>query len=123
MRIAIASDDGNTIASHFGRTRGFVIFDVDRSSGEIKGKKYLRNTFTGHAVGRHSPDRGHGSILEALKGCKVVIAGGMGRRAYDDLRGAGLEVFITRESSVEGAVSSYLKGELDSDPERTCAHP
>jgi len=29
MKIAIASDDGKTISSHFGRTKGFVIFEVE----------------------------------------------------------------------------------------------
>lgn len=28
MKIAFASDDEKTIVGHFGRTRGFVIFDI-----------------------------------------------------------------------------------------------
>jgi len=38
MKIAIASDDGKTISSHFGRTRGFVIFEIEGK--EIKKKEY-----------------------------------------------------------------------------------
>ncbi len=47
MKIAVASDDGKIISSHFGRTRGFVIFEIE--NGEIKDKKYILNAFTGHA--------------------------------------------------------------------------
>jgi len=34
IKIAIPSDDGNTISSHFGRTKGFVVFEVENK--EIK---------------------------------------------------------------------------------------
>lgn len=57
MKIAVASDDGKIISSHFGRTRGFVIFDVEGK--EIKSREYLPNTFTGHARGMHERDMYH----------------------------------------------------------------
>ena len=28
MKVAIASDDGRTIAAHLGRARGFIIYEV-----------------------------------------------------------------------------------------------
>ena len=32
MRIAVASDDGENIAAHFGRCRSFVIFEAERKA-------------------------------------------------------------------------------------------
>jgi predicted Fe-Mo cluster-binding NifX family protein len=122
MKIAIVSDDGKTIASHIGRARGFVIFEVEAK--EVKKQEYLPNTFTGHArglEGKHNADH-HGPILEALGECKVVISHGMGRRIYDDLKEAGIEVFITEEENVKRALDKYLKGELMDRPEMGCNH-
>jgi predicted Fe-Mo cluster-binding NifX family protein len=123
MKIAIASDDERTISSHFGQTRGFVVFEVEGKG--VKNREYRPNTFTGHARGLegagHEIDR-HGPILSALSDCKIVIAHGMGRRIYDDLKNAGIEVFVTDETDVQRAIDSYLQGELIDNPERSCSH-
>lgn len=114
MKIAVASDDGKIISSHFGRTRGFVIFEIE--NGEIKDRKYIPNTFTGHARGSHHLGThhydSHAAIIENLKDCKAVISHGMGRRLYDDLTSAGVEVYVTNETDVDRAVELYIKGEL-----------
>ena len=123
MKIAVVSDDRKTIASHFGRTRGFEIFGIE--DGKIGDREYRPNTFTGHARGfegaDHAVDR-HGPILAALADCKVVISHGMGRRIYDDLKQADIEVFITDETDVEKAVELYIAGELIDRPELGCDH-
>lgn len=123
MKIAIVSDDEKTIASHFGRTRGFVIFDIEGK--EVKNQEYRLNTFTGHARGLehsdHSIDR-HTPILEALKDCKAVISHGMGMRIYDDLKNAGIEVYVTDMTDIKSALDNYLKGELVDKPELGCTH-
>ncbi|MEO0114767.1 MAG: NifB/NifX family molybdenum-iron cluster-binding protein [candidate division WOR-3 bacterium] len=121
MKIAIASDDEKVIAPHFGKTKGFVIFEVEDNA--IKNREYRLNTFTGHARGLegagHSFDR-HTPILNALKDCKVVIAHGMGRRIYDDLKTIGIEVFVTDKTDVQKALDAYLCGELRDKPEIIC---
>jgi len=124
MKIAIASDDGKTIASHLGRTKGFIIFE---SGGQDIGKsEYRLNTFTGHARGLegadHSLDR-HGPILAALSDCQVVISHGMGRRIYEDLKQANIDVYITDEIDAERAMELYSQGKLTDRPELSCHHP
>lgn len=123
MKIAIASNDEITIADHFGKTRGFIIYDVE--NGEIKNQQYHINDFTGHARGLegtdHQIDR-HGPILEALKDCDVVIARGMGRRIYNDLQNAGIEAFIVDEDDTSTAVRLYLENNLKDNPESGCKH-
>ena len=123
MKIAIVSDDEKTIASHFGKARGFIIFEIE--DGKILSQEYRRNTFTGHARGLagagHELDR-HGPILTALADCKVVISHGMGRRIYDDLKQAGIEVFITDETDVAKALQLYIAGSLIDKPELGCNH-
>jgi predicted Fe-Mo cluster-binding NifX family protein len=123
MKIAVASDDGKTIASHLGRVRGFIIYEI--GPGQVRRGQYLENTFTGHARGLsgagHGADR-HGPILEALKGCKAVIAHGMGRRIHDDLTAAGIEAYVVDESDPDVALEAYLRGALVDHPDRGCDH-
>jgi predicted Fe-Mo cluster-binding NifX family protein len=131
MNIAFASDGDNQIAAHFGQARGFKIFEV--IDGQIGKSRFLENTFTGHARGLHNPgadhhhDHGHAhnkheGFLEALKDCSVVISNGMGRGAYQHLKNAGKEVFITSETEIDKALGLYLEGKLEDEPHRGCQH-
>ena len=61
-------------------------------------------------------------ILSALSDCKAVISHGMGRRIYDDLKEAGIEVFITDEMDVQKAFDLFMTGELIDRPELGCSH-
>jgi len=123
MKIAIASDDRHTIAGHFGRTMGFIIYEVDGMN--VINKEYRVNDFTGHARGMEGADHGmdrHAPILSALKGCKAVIARGMGRRIYDDLQSVGIETFIVNEEIAEQALQLYLQNSLKDNPDKGCEH-
>lgn len=123
MRVAIASDDERTIANHFGRTRGFMIYEIE--DGTIKNQHYRINDFTGHARGLehsgHHIDR-HGPILNALNDCQAVISRGMGRRIYEDLQNAGIETFIVDEIETNAAIRLYLENSLQDNPDKGCDH-
>ena len=92
-----------------------MIFEIE--NGEVKSREYIPNTFTGHARGlrerglHHQYDT-HVAIIENLRDCKAVISHGMGRRLYDDLTSAGIEVYVTDETDVDKAIELYLKGQL-----------
>lgn len=125
MKVAVATDDGKVISSHFGRTKGFAIFDVDES-GSIE-MTYVENNFTNHALGFiHQDDSSHNKkherILRALIGCNIVISNGMGRKIYEDLMNAGIRPLITDETSVEHAMNLLLNNQLEDHPEKGCSH-
>ena len=126
MKVAIASDDRMMISQHFGRTRGFVIAEIDDKN--VKNLDYRPNTFTGHArglehgehhvgsqAGHHADHHAdhHGPILEALRDCQVVISKGMGRRIYEDLKNSGIQVFVTGEAEVGKAIEMFIQGKLE----------
>lgn len=123
MKIAVASDDGRTIASHLGRARGFIVYEI--GPAQVRRRKYLENDFTGHARGLsgagHEADR-HGPILQALRDCKAVIAHGMGRRIHEDLRSVGIEAYVVDETDPDAALDDYLRGALIDRVEGCCDH-
>jgi len=129
MRIAVPTNDGTSVSGHFGRSTGFLIFEIH--DGQIQSRE-LRTNLAGHAHaegrcggadGQQAHD--HAEILSTLSGCEVVICAGMGRRAADALQSAGVTTVLARRAgSAEAAVDAYLKGELDIAPDDfcTCAH-
>ena len=124
MKIGIASDDRINIAQHFGRTLGFVIADIE--DGKVLSEGYRENNFSmhmqqgGHQHGEHG--NSHSAILTALADCDVVLARGMGRRIYDDLRGANIQSVITDQVTVNGALQAYIEGTLKDNPDQGCEH-
>jgi predicted Fe-Mo cluster-binding NifX family protein len=128
MKVAIASDDGVTISNHFGRTRGFVIYDISEN-GEITSKAYHENNHThhmqheqAHHAHEHAHGHGHGPVMRLLGDTQVVISRGMGRRILEDLTQAEIQPFIVDVREVEEAIEKYLADGLDNNLSRQCQH-
>lgn len=127
MRIAVPIDDNENIARHFGRTAGFIIFDVENN--KIVSDNYRKNTFTGHARGLHHSNEhshqhhhSHNGIFEALGDCNTVISGGMGKRLYDEFIQKDFSVYITSEKSIVKALKMFLNDKLDHHTDTCCNH-
>jgi len=120
MRFAIASADGVAMSRHFGRSQCFVVFDV--SDGRASRSEVRDNTFTAHAKGEcddgehhdHDQPHSHGDIVAALKDCRAVVCGGMGRRAAEELRANGIEPVMADPALSLGQVAhAFAAGTLD----------
>lgn len=133
MRIAVATEDGKMISSHFGRSPLFAIYDI--SEGSFSCVEMRKNTFTdhfrgGHEAGGHTHEAGshhrhgeghgdgHRGIAEGLGDCGVVISRGMGRRAVEDLKQAGADVYVTAEREVETAVRAWIDRTITTEERR-----
>jgi len=129
MKIATISDDGSKISQHFGRALYYVVLTVE--DGKILGKE--TRTKTGHhnfasaehdhASGQpHGFDAGsqskHRSMAETIFDCQVLLAGGMGRGAYESLKSYKIEPIITDVENIDEAVKLYLEGKLPNLMER-----
>ena len=130
MRIAVASDDGISIAGHFGRCAGFLVFDVE--NGDAKKSDYRLNSFGHHQHGQHEHEHGHDhdhgeghhshdDFISALADCQAVICRGMGRRAVADLAANGIKPAITAENiSAQEAAKLYAQGGLQASTDSSC---
>jgi len=126
-RIAVPSNDGVSIAGHFGRSDRFVIFDTDK--GRIERTEIRANTHTPsshgecdgsqHGAGEHS--HSHADILTLLQDCRVVLCRGMGWRAAESLKGRGIEPIVVGGAvSAQEAVEAYLGGTLSASQTSFC---
>ena len=123
MKIAVISDDGESISMHFGRAQYYVVASVE--DGKVMAKE-VRPKVGHHTFGDHpheeQPGMPHGydaasqnkhsQMAANISDCKVLLAGGMGWGAYDSLKGYGIEPIITDIHSIDQAVRAYLDGTI-----------
>ena len=136
MKIAVVTDNGQTISAHFGRAPYYLVFTVENRAivrRELR-EKAGHHQFAGehhdhdhghshdHDHGAHGDCHAHGSgphaaekharMIESIADCQVVIARGMGRGAYTAMQGANITPFVTDVVDPEAAVHAYLVGNL-----------
>ena len=126
MRVAVPSDDGETVAQHFGRSAAFLVFEIE--NGEIRGPEARPNRMHASpagecASGGHHDGAGHShaGILAVLADCEAVLCGGMGSRAANELAAAGIAVVMAPPAgSARETVAAWLSGSLEAAPGGFC---
>ena len=126
MKIAVITEDGQTISQHFGRAAHYLVFTVE--DNEIVGKE-LRDKVghrqfaqedhehasehdpRGHGFGAHSESK-HARMIESIQDCEAIIVRGMGRGAYLAMQQAHIRPFVTELADAEEAVKAYIGGTL-----------
>jgi len=128
MKIAVVTDDHQTISAHFGRAIYYEVFTItDRKiiQREVI-QKPSHNQFASephdepgyaHGMGPAAESR-HSRMFEPILDCQVLMARGMGQGAYDGLKQAGIQPIVTDIPEIEPAVKAYIEGHLMDHPER-----
>ncbi len=104
MKIAIVTDDGQTISAHFGRARAYAVLTV--RDGEVVEREMRPKSAPhldrqpGHDDGDASHDgpaahARHDQMIAPIADCTYLIARGMGRGAYDRITQAGIQAIVT----------------------------
>ncbi len=127
--IAIATDDGTTVSSHFGRTRFYEVLNF--SDGKItkreRREKAGHHSFT-QAESEHDHDSAeahdhrHQTMVSPILDCQAVIVRGMGQGAVEHLRRSNLLPVLTGLLTIEEVIGAIAAGSLDNDPRRIHQH-
>ncbi len=125
-KIAVASDDGKNVSSHFGRAPYYAVLTM--KDGNVGGVEQ-RLKFAPHAAGGeqthddHSPHAAHHhAMVNPILDCQVVVARGMGDGAYIHLAEAGLTVILSDLHSVDEIAAAARSGSLIHQPARLHKH-
>lgn len=125
MKIALITDDGQTVSQHFGRAVYYAVLTLE--NGKIVGRelrqKANHNHFTeaggGHShepVGRHGFDPAsrarHEQMAEAILDCEAVLCRGMGSGAYAGMKERGLRPVLTDIAAIDEAALAYADGSI-----------
>lgn len=99
-KVAIASQ-GENVSPHFGSCPNFNIFDIE--DGAVTG-----------SVNVESPGHDCGGLPGFLKsqGADVVVSGGMGQGALNNLQRAGMDVILGASGTAAEAAEKFARGEL-----------
>ena len=122
MKIAVVTDDHQTISAHFGRAAFYEIFTIE--NGKIVGRQAVSksnhqhvNLNDPHEEGHHH-NHDHNAMMASISDCDALITRGMGNGAFNALKIRNIEPLITDEKEIEAAVSTYLAGRLANHLER-----
>jgi predicted Fe-Mo cluster-binding NifX family protein len=124
MKIAIVSDDHQTISTHFGRAQFYEVFTID--AGKVTARETLVRSNAqivtvggGHEpAGQHHHQHDHNAMMMPISDCRVLLAGGMGMGAHHSLKEHGIQPIITDIHEIQAAVDAYLAGTLVDHKER-----
>ena len=104
MKIAIVTDDGQSISAHFGRARAYLVITVEE--GVVVGRELRPKSAphldapSGHegvGGGHDTPaaHERHDQMIAPITDCACLVARGMGRGAYDRITAAGIRAIVT----------------------------
>ena len=114
MKIAAVSEDGVTVAQHFGRAPYYVVVTVEEGrvvETETRPKVGHRDFATGEVLDP-GPEAKHRAMGEAVADCRALLAGGMGSGAFVALQELGVEPVLTDEPDIAAAALRYAAGGL-----------
>ena len=134
MKIAVVTDDGTTIAQHFGRARYYKVFTTENGTitdSELRDRAGTLHHGHGHHHGGqhghdhehhhgghdHAPDR-HAGMVAQITDVDALIVGGMGYGARTALDDAGVAVTATALTDADAAVRAFIEGTLEHRGER-----
>jgi predicted Fe-Mo cluster-binding NifX family protein len=130
MKIAVITDDGQTISQHFGRAQYYLVATVE--NGQVINHE-LRDKL-GHAHFANKPhdpeipgqphgfspasqDR-HTQMAQAITDCEVLLCRGMGMGAYESMKTYGIRPIITDIAVIDEAIKAFIEGHIEDHIDR-----
>ncbi len=122
MKIALVTDDGVTIHSHFGQAPLYQVLTIENNQIVAREQRAKPS----HQHGAHDEHHHHGAggdthaqgMADVIADCQIVIARGMGQPAFNALETAGIQPILTDKQTIDDAAHAYLRGELTHRVER-----
>jgi predicted Fe-Mo cluster-binding NifX family protein len=124
MKIALITDDGQTISQHFGRAPYYLVVTIEEGK-EVQREmrdKLGHNHFASQEHAVHNPNERHGfdtgshnkhtSMAQTIADCEAIICGGMGAGAYESMRQLNIRPVVTDLRKIDDAIQAYLTGSL-----------
>lgn len=128
MKIAVVTVDKKTVGQHFGRSPYYMIFTIEdgkvvsveereRKTGHFaknqqqSHQEHNHNHSQGHGIGPES-DKKHDDMATEISDCQILIAGGMGRGAYERFFMNGISVMMTDMVDIKQTIDMYIAGNL-----------
>jgi predicted Fe-Mo cluster-binding NifX family protein len=124
MKIALITDDGQTISQHFGRAQYYLVATIE--NGDVVQRemrsKLGHNHFSSQEHAEQPADQPHGfdpashnrhtNMAQAIADCEVLVCGGMGAGAYESMRALNIRPVVTNLVGIDEAIQAFLSNQL-----------
>lgn len=124
MKIALITDDGQTISQHFGRAPYYLVVTIE--DGQVVQRemrdKLGHTHFADQEHNEHQTNERHGfdpaaqnrhvSMAQAIADCEAIVCGGMGAGAYESMRQLNIRPVVTDLRMIDDVIQAYLAGNL-----------
>ena len=123
MKIAVITDDEQTISQHFGRAPYYLVATIENGQivqrerrdklghAHFSNEPHVQQPGEQHGFDPASQDR-HARMVVAIKDCEVLLCRGMGAGAYESMKQAGIRPIVTDIPGIDEAVQAYLEGKI-----------
>lgn len=122
IKIALGSDDGETLSNRFGIARGVVVVTVQDGAEVAREQRDKAYNLTHHHDHDHDDDdHDHEPPTDkfaAITDCDVLITRSIGPHGAAYAESLEMQLFTVREKTVAEALAGYLDGTLEHDPRR-----
>jgi predicted Fe-Mo cluster-binding NifX family protein len=118
MKIAIPTNDRNSIAKRTGRATEFGIFTIE--NGEIQSVEYLKNTHSHvdhdrsegkhHAKSKEHEEHNHDELLILFKNIDVLLVRAVGKHMRQTLKKGNISYKLVKIDTISEIISNYLEG-------------
>ncbi len=126
MKIAVVTDDGKTIAQHFGRASKYAVVELTdkeilsrelrdkpgHHSFQHEGEHHHEHGAEGRGAGAHAEDK-HSQMVAVISDCEALLARGMGRGVFLSMENAGIRPLTVDFSEIDEALKALMDGSID----------
>ncbi|MEA1874858.1 MAG: NifB/NifX family molybdenum-iron cluster-binding protein [Bacteroidota bacterium] len=104
MKVAIPSDNQETITKRTGQSKGFMVYEVN--NGKIVYSEYRENTMDEHD---EEVEHSHKQIIELLKDVDILLLAAIGKYMKRDVDNSSIEYQFVKEKKITQIIDGFLK--------------
>lgn len=118
FKVAFATNDGINTFAHFGRAKYFEVIEIENGNIKSRERREKPDFHSNAKHNHHGHHERHSKILELVKDCDFVVAGGMGYGIYDFLVSEGKTPIVTTIKNIDEALSLLVDNKLENHIEK-----
>ncbi|MEA2042870.1 MAG: NifB/NifX family molybdenum-iron cluster-binding protein [Bacteroidota bacterium] len=104
MKVAIPSDNKETITKRTGQSKGFVVYDI--TDHKIVSFEYRKNLMDEHD---EEIEHSHVQIIELLTDVDILLVAAIGKHMKRDVDNSTIKYQMVREEKLTQIINNFLK--------------
>ena len=107
MKVAIPSDNRDTITKRTGQSKGFMVYEIN--NGKIIHSEYRENNMDKHD---EEAEHSHVQIIDLLKDVSILLVAAIGKYMKRDVENSPMNYQLVQEEKLTQIMDNFLKNKL-----------